>query len=126
MRRQIPDVVALEREATAFPWTEKMYTDSLDAGYWGGGLCEGTQLLGVAMVSSGVGESHLLNMCIGLDQQGRGLGRLLLRGACRRALEMGADKMFLEFAPAMVARSVFTDPLAFDRSGFARITTRES
>ena len=96
MRRQIPDVVALEREATAFPWTEKMYTDSLDAGYWGGGLCEGTQLLGVAMVSSAVGESHLLNMCIGLDQQGRGLGRLLLRGACRRALEMGADKMFLE------------------------------
>ena len=94
--QRISDVSNLEQAASAFPWTKKMYADSLDAGYWGGTLCQGTQLLGIAVVSSAVGESHLLNMFIALGRQGQGFGRLLLKGACQHAYDAGADKMFLE------------------------------
>ena len=48
------------------------------------------------MVSSGAGESHLLNMFIAIEQQGQGLGRLLLTSACQHARDVDAAKMFLE------------------------------
>ena len=49
----------------------KMYADSLVAGYWGGGLWQGPRLLGAAVVSTGAGEAHLLNMCVALDHQAK-------------------------------------------------------
>ena len=96
MRHRVSELVALEHAATDFPWTLKMYEDSLDADYWGGVLCRGQQLLGAAVVSSGAGESHLLNMFIAIEQQGQGLGRLLLTTACQHARHVDAAKMFLE------------------------------
>ncbi len=93
---QIPAVIALEQAATEFPWSQKMYADSLVAGYWGGGLWQGPRLLGAAVVSTGAGEAHLLNMCVALDHQGQGYGRMLLAGACQQARDEGAQKMFLE------------------------------
>ncbi|MAD08444.1 MAG: ribosomal-protein-alanine N-acetyltransferase [Gammaproteobacteria bacterium] len=93
---QIPAVIALEQAATEFPWTQKMYIDSLAAGYWGGGLWQGPRLVGAAVVSTGVGEAHLLNMCVALEHQGQGYGRMLLAGACQQAGDEGARKMFLE------------------------------
>jgi len=93
---QIPAVIALEQAATEFPWTQKMYIDSLAAGYWGGGLWQGPRLVGAAAVSTGAGEAHLLNMCVALEHQGQGYGRMLLAGACQQARDEGARKMFLE------------------------------
>ena len=93
---QIPAVIALEQAVTEFPWTLKMYFDSLAGGYWGGGLWQGSRLVGAAVVSTGAGESHLLNMCVALEHQGQGYGRLLLASACQQAHDKGAGKMFLE------------------------------
>ena len=59
---QINAVVAQEGAATEYPWTEGMYTDSLERGLWIGALVEQDAILGLAVVTSAVGEAHLLNM----------------------------------------------------------------
>ena len=49
-----------------------MYTD--ERGLWIGALVE-QGILGLAVVTSAVGEAHLLNMWVDLHRQGQGLGR---------------------------------------------------
>jgi ribosomal-protein-alanine N-acetyltransferase len=50
-----------------------------------------------------VGESHLLNLCIAPQCQGRGLGGILLEHCFRVAIAAGCDSMFLEVRPSNVA-----------------------
>ena len=93
---QINAVVAQEGAATEYPWTEGMYTDSLDAGYWIGALVEQDAILGLAVVTSAVGEAHLLNMWVDLHRQGQGLGRKVLQAVIAHAIDTDASHLFLE------------------------------
>lgn len=92
----LPSVVAVESSAYTHPWSDGVMRDCLKVGYncW---ICElGDQIVGHAVMSIAVGEAHLLNLCVGPDWQGRGVGRRLLRRMLRIAREREADTMFLE------------------------------
>lgn len=89
-------VAGIERSAYTHPWSEGILRDCLKVGYncW---VCQlGVELVGHAVMSVAVGEAHLLNLCIGPDWQGRGLGRRMLRRMLRVAGEQDADTLFLE------------------------------
>ena len=117
---QIPSVVQQEQQATDFPWTEGMYADSLRAGYWVGVMSRNERVGGLAVVTSAVGEAHLLNMWVDVGQQGQGLGRQLLLAACRHAADTEATKMFLEVrAGNGRARNLYQS------AGFAEIGLRK-
>ncbi|MCB1788232.1 MAG: ribosomal protein S18-alanine N-acetyltransferase [Gammaproteobacteria bacterium] len=92
----LSDVVGVERRAYTHPWSEGILRDCLRVGYscW---VCElGEEIVGHAVMSVAIGESHLLNLCVGPEWQGRGLGRRMLRRMLRIARERNADTMFLE------------------------------
>ena len=85
-------------EIAAYPhaWTEGILRDCLGAGYscW---VCElDDVLVGHAVMSTAVGEAHVLNICIAPSYQGNGLGRILLRRMMRVAIDKSADTCFLE------------------------------
>lgn len=93
-------VVAVEREAYEFPWSQGIFGDCLRVGYccWVAELEEA--LGGYAIMSVGAGESHILNLCVRPRVQGRGLGRLLLGHMLALARKHHAGIAFLEVRPS--------------------------
>ncbi len=93
-------VNAIEQVAYPYPWTRAIFADCLAAQYpaW---VLEGEgRLLGYALLSIAVGESHLLNLCVAPAAQRMGHGRRLLRAMLRLARAQGAERMFLEVRPS--------------------------
>ena len=89
-------VMAIERAAYEFPWTEGIFRDCLRVGYCCWVLEEAGVLRGYGIMSVGGGEAHLLNLCIAPEVQRRGLGRRLLRHLLALARYHGASTVLLE------------------------------
>ena len=93
-------VMAIEKRAYQFHWSEGIFRDCLRVGYgcWimelGGGIG------GYGILSLVVGEAHLLNICVAPEWQGQGYGRLLLEHFIELARERGAYQMLLEVRPS--------------------------
>ena len=93
-------VAQLERLSYAFPWSDAIFRDCLRAGYY----CCVAQLdhivMGYAIMSSGAGEAHLLNLCVAQDYRCRGIGTQLLGHLLEFARGLGVSDMFLEVRPS--------------------------
>jgi len=101
MRREdVPAVSALENASYEFPWTLGIFADCLKAGHPCWVLCVDGVIAGYGVLSIGAGEAHVLNLCIGPDWRGRGLGRHLLRRLLDIARWNGAEQAFLEVRPS--------------------------
>lgn len=109
-----------ERRAYQFPWTRGIFVDCLT----GSNLClvlqEGEDLLGHAIASVGAGESHLLNLCMRRDQQGRGLGRVLLQHCIDAVQGQGAEMMFLEVRPSNQVAIALYESVGFNEIGLRK------
>ena len=112
-------VIAIEHSAYTHPWSEGILRDCLRVGYncW---VCEvGRDIIGHAVMSVAIGEAHLLNICVGPEWQGRGIGRRLLRRMLRIAREHDADTVFLEVRAANEAARAL-----YESEGFGEIGRR--
>jgi len=117
----VPAVAAIEASAYQFPWSEKIFSDCLTAGYHGIVLTSQNEICGYAILSVAVGEAHLLNLCVDPQLQSRGYGSLMLDYLINKARVLGGKKMFLEVRPSnQVAIGMYT------RSGFAEIGVRKN
>ena len=112
-------VIAIEIRAYAFPWTRGIFRDCLHAGYpmW---LQERDgEIVGYGVLSIGVEEAHVLNLCTAPGNEGQGLGRRMLQALLRVARGFGSQRVFLEVRPS--------NPRAialYDASGFNEIGRR--
>ena len=62
------------------PWSQKIMLDCLLAGYHSIVVKnQNNDIIGYSFLMSGYEDSHLLNMCIDREYQGKGLGRKLLQ-----------------------------------------------
>jgi ribosomal-protein-alanine N-acetyltransferase len=93
-------VAQLERRSYAFPWSDAIFRDCLRAGYY----CCVAQLdhivMGYAIMSSGAGEAHVLNLCVAQDYRCRGIGTQLLGHVLEFARGLGVSDVFLEVRPS--------------------------
>jgi ribosomal-protein-alanine N-acetyltransferase len=96
-------VVALERGAYQFPWSEGIFRDCLRVGYTCRVVALERQLLAYGVMSAGAGEAHVLNLCVAEAMRCRGVGKRLLRSLLERALEAGMSEAFLEVRPSNTA-----------------------
>lgn len=117
----LDEVFINELAAYSHPWTMTILQDCLKAGYH----CQVAEFdgetVGHAVMSSAVGEAHLLNICIAPQWQGRGLGRRLLSRMLRIAHEKNVDTVFLE-----VRESNLPAQLLYQSEGFCEIGLRRS
>ena len=93
-------VLKIEKASYPFPWTRKIFSDCLRADYACFGLQTGEILAGYSVHNWGVGESHLLNLCVHPDHQKQGHGSLLLEHAISHARSLDCHVMFLEVRPS--------------------------
>ena len=116
----VATVVALERAAYRFPWSEGIFRDCLRVGY----VCRVIDLAGVVVgygiMSMGAGEAHLLNVCIRDDLRCRGLGRRMLEYLLERAHGAGMLEAFLEVRPSNVVAVRLYQALGFEQVGMRR------
>lgn len=114
-------VIEIENAIYAFPWTPGNFGDSIGAGYDCWLYLEGDELVGYAVAMVGAGEAHLLNLSIGPEHQGRGLGWRLLAALIDAAHAQGAGNMLLEVRPTNLAGIAL-----YAKAGFARLGVRKA
>jgi ribosomal-protein-alanine N-acetyltransferase len=113
-------VMQNEVRAYAFPWTRGIFLDCLRAGYENWVVELDGDIVGHGVLSVAAGEGHVLNVCIGRDHQGRGLGRRLTCHLIERARARAAALLFLEVRPSNHAAVRLYASLGFNEIGVRR------
>jgi len=106
-----------ERRAYSHPWTEGIFRDCIDSGYECWLLEVASQVIGHGILSTGAGESHLLNICINPEYQGHGYGALLLDHMIARAEFHQCACVFLEVRASNLAAYKLYEKVGFTEIG---------
>lgn len=120
MLAMLDDLLTIETQAYAFPWSPGNFIDSLAAGY----LCRVLrgargEWLGYFIAMPGAAEMHLLNITVTPEQQGRGHARFMLDALVEMSRESGAAVLWLEVRKGNPrARSLYA------RYGFKEVGVR--
>ncbi len=89
-------VIAIETRAYVFPWSKGIFHDCMRVGY----SCWIYEQQGIiqayAIMSVGVGECHVLNLCVDPEIQRQGIGRRLLQYLQTQATACNVDTVLLE------------------------------
>ncbi len=116
----VPVIVAIERAAYQFPWSEGIFRDCLRVGY----VCRvadvGGEAAGYGIMSVGAGEAHILNVCIREEFRRRGLARKLLQYLLERARASGMHEAFLEVRPSNTTAARLYHSMGFEQVGIRR------
>ena len=114
-------VHVVESDIYEFPWTVGNFRDSIASGYDCRVLRDGADLIGYAVLMSGAGEAHLLNLSVARAWQGRGVGSRMLARVLDAAREAGSSMLFLEVRPSNeVGRQLYA------RRGFRQVGLRKN
>jgi len=116
----VPAVVAIERAAYPFPWSEGIFRDCLRVGYVCRVACTGNEVIAYGVMSVGAGEAHILNLCVDAHFRCRGVGKQLLGYLVDRAASAGMGEAFLEVRPSNTAAIRLYQSLGFQQVGVRR------
>jgi [ribosomal protein S18]-alanine N-acetyltransferase len=117
---EVPVVVAIERAAYQFPWSEGIFRDCLRVGYVCRVVDVGDDVAGYGIMSVGAGEAHILNVCIRDEYRCRGLARKILLYLLDRARASGMYEAFLEVRPSNTAAARLYQSMGFEQVGMRR------
>jgi ribosomal-protein-alanine N-acetyltransferase len=116
----VPVIVAIERAAYQFPWSEGIFRDCLRVGYACRVVDVGGDIAGYGIMSIGAGEAHILNVCIRDEHRGRGFARKVLLYLLERARDSGMYEAFLEVRPSNTAAARLYHSMGFIQVGVRR------
>lgn len=92
----IDGVLEIEQKVYPFPWSRQIFIDSMNAGSLLVVMEQRDRTVGYGVLSSGGGESQLLNIAIDPESQKKGMGEILLRWLIEQARSKGSEMLFLE------------------------------
>lgn len=113
----VDTVSALENVSYDFPWSPGVFSDCVKAGHPCWVLCVDADIVGYGILSMGAGEAHVLNLCIGPNYRGRGLGRHLLVRLLDIARWNVAERVFLEVRPSNPLAKALYESVGFREIG---------
>jgi len=112
-------ILAIENLTNQIPWTEEQFLSSVEVGHYSVVLEIKEGVVGFAIYSPIVPESHLLNIAITPSNQGQGLGRELLKKVIMQNKILGVKSITLE-----VRVSNHSAIALYERAGFAKDAIR--
>ncbi|QJD60302.1 ribosomal protein S18-alanine N-acetyltransferase [Pseudomonas sp. gcc21] len=115
----VETVLEIECSAFSHPWTRGIFLDCIRSGYECWVFFEGDKQIGHGVLSAAAQESHLLNLTVRPDRQGRGYGLQMLEHLMESAKLRDAEVTFLE-----VRESNLSAIRLYERSGFNEIGRR--
>jgi ribosomal-protein-alanine N-acetyltransferase len=110
-------IAGIEQTSYAFPWSDGIFRDCLRAGYFCRVAEVRRDLVGYAIMSTGAGEAHVLNVCVRIDYRDQGLGRYLLNVLFAQARAESCHDIFLEVRPSNPTAIHLYEHLGFQRIG---------
>lgn len=116
----VPEVVAIERAAYQFPWSEGIFRDCLRVGYVCRVITLDGQVIAYGVMSFGAGEAHILNLCVSGQYRCRGVGRRMLGTLIDRAAAAGMSEAYLEVRPTNTAAIRLYLAFGFEQVGMRR------
>lgn len=96
----LDEVVALEAQVQAFPWTRGNFADALSSGYGAWTLRREGKLAGFCILMFAPDVAHLLVIAVARDLHRQGLGGVLLDWCEQQARERGLEGLLLEVRPS--------------------------
>lgn len=115
----IDAVMAVETRIHPSPWTLGNFRDSLAAGHGAHVFWEAGVMVGYAVVTTIVDETHLLTIGVVAERQRQGIGGRMLERLFAAVRQQGAQRMLLEVRPSNLAALAL-----YRRHGFAEIGRR--
>lgn len=116
----LPQVMLIENRAYSHPWSQQIFLDSLATGYYCRLLLMQDELLGYAVMSTGAGEGHILNICIDPKKHKQGYGRILLHRMTQLATSKHLDTLFLEVRVSNQQARYLYESEGFNEIGYRR------
>ena len=89
-------IVEIENATNQLPWTKQQFISSMEVGHHSLVLEETGMVVGFAIYSPIIPESHLLNIAIDPAHQGKGFGKNLLQHVILQNKTMGVKIISLE------------------------------
>ena len=119
-RRDIPLIHGIERQSYEFPWELETFRSCYRVGYHCWILERAKEVIGYGILTIGAGESHVLNLCVAPNHQGRGYGRLLLSKLIDEAAVANVECVFLEVRPSNPQAIQLYQSMGFNEIGLRR------
>ena len=114
-------VVKNEKAAYPFPWSRRIFTDCILAGYQCWVMANKKTIVAHGVLSVAIGESHLLTLCVHPSVQREGYGRKVLSLLLERAKNLKAEVCFLD-----VRRSNSGAISLYESMGFSVVSERKN
>ena len=105
----------IEKETNEYPWSLNNFKSSLNAGNSSIVLKDKKNILGYAFFSVIGTDSHLLNITVSKDFQGRGYGKKILDKVLFQSKVLGATVIFLEVRVSNYKAIDFYEKFGFKR-----------
>jgi ribosomal-protein-alanine N-acetyltransferase len=116
----LDEVMRNEVRAYDHPWTRGVFLDCLRGGYECWVITDAMGILGHGVLSCVAGEAHLLNVCVAVEHQGKGLGRMLVDHLVHRSRIRAAEVVFLEVRISNTVASALYESVGFNEIGRRR------
>ena len=92
----ISSIVEIENKTNQMPWSKAQFLSSMEVGHYSVVMHKDSDILGFAIYSPIIPESHLLNIAIDPAYQGKGLGDKLLQQIILQNRIIGVKTISLE------------------------------
>ena len=92
----ISSIVEIENKTNQMPWSKAQFLSSMEVGHYSIVMHKDSDILGFAIYSPIIPESHLLNIAIDPAYQGKGLGDKLLQQIILQNRTIGVKTISLE------------------------------
>ena len=118
---RLGEVLTIEQNAYAHPWTLDNFRDTLTSGYQAQLLTTGGTVLGYFVAMKGVDEVHLLNITVAPSYQRQGWARVMLDALALWSRGQGAQWLWLELRTGNLRAMQI-----YESHGFRRVGQRKA
>lgn len=89
-------LMPIENACHSHPWTQNTFKSCIGGRYFGEFATQDENVIGFYIGDCVAGEATLMDICVSPEQQGQGLGKILLTQFFAQAKQHGATKTWLE------------------------------
>jgi ribosomal-protein-alanine N-acetyltransferase len=113
----VADIMAIEEQIYAHPWTEGIFKDCIRVGYFGWVYEIDNNIQAYGLISIAANEAHILNLCVAPAFQRQGLGKKMLYKLIDVAQEQHVESVFLEVRSSNDIAIKLYDKFGFNQLG---------